>query len=104
VVEALETTVGRPRKYGSEKTEAVPARVPVSVALWLKGGVETASASGPAADTLVFAKELDDELQDVHRELLMSAAVAGVSYDSAKAETLGRLVKLGLKAEKASRR
>lgn len=99
---ALETAVGRPRKYGNEKTEPVTARVPVSVRDYLKGNGPSASA--PAADALIFEKELTEALESVHSELLLSAAHQGQEYSQDRAETIARLVKLGLKAEKTSRK
>jgi hypothetical protein len=98
VVRTLETTVGRPRKYGDEKTEPVTARVPLSVRDYLRG--DGRSASGPAADALIFEKELTEALKSVHSELLISAAHQGQEYSQDRAETLARLVRLGLKNEK----
>ena len=97
--ESAEAQVGRPRKYKDESTESLTTRVPTSV-------IRHLTARGPtrhiaAADVLVFERELTEQLEEVRMELLISAAHQGKEYSADRAETIARLVKLGLAAEKA---
>lgn len=95
---ALETTVGRTRKHGDEETETVTVRAPVSLKAYL---AKVGPSAGMAAyEILMFERELAGMLEEVLPDLRLSAALQNTEYSQARAETIARLVRLGLKAEK----
>jgi hypothetical protein len=99
VLETTETTMGRPPKQPGEKTETVSIRVGASLFDYLKGG--TASAGPKAFSVLKFERELTFLLDSLLVELRISAAAHGQSYELNRAETIARLVMLGLQQEKS---
>lgn len=99
---AAEQMAGRPRKYGSERTEPLSVRLPESVLRYL--GTSNAERRSAVLETLFFEKELTEFLADYLTDLRISAANGGQSYELDRAEVLARLILLGLSAEKKPRK
>lgn len=103
---AKETVLGRKKKF-KEPTKKVSAVVPTSV---YESLVEASESEGEGAiqgtltdvvlDALFFDRDLRLELKGSQKELVASASAQGREFSRARAQTIARLVKLGLEAEK----
>jgi hypothetical protein len=99
--QALES-VARTKKYGDETTAPITVRVPMSVRDYL---AESGDSAGLYAyEVILFEKELTEHTKDILQDLRISAALKGQNYDADRAETISRLLRLGLKAEKLTRK
>lgn len=93
---------GRPRKF-EEDLEALNCKVPKS----LRAYVDSKKPISPTDVTiaaLTLDRDISEGLAEELADLRISAAQDGQSYDMDRAETIVRLVKLGLMAEKKIRR
>jgi hypothetical protein len=99
---AREISLGRPKKFGDEETKSLTVRLSASLRAHVDSSAKADDKS--PTDYIIGIIELDRDLgaalEDNYQDLLMSAAAAGTEYSRAKAETLARLVRLGLAAER----
>ena len=95
---AAEITLGRPRKYKDEKTKQLGLKVPESLVDDLKTKGPTAGAG--LWEAMIFEHGLTQMLEPNITDLRVSAAMVGQSYELHRIETIARLVRLGLLAEK----
>lgn len=99
---AAGAATGRPKKFGDEPSETIAFRIPKSTLDYLKA--KALSAGAAAAEAVFFEEELTAALMDVLADLRISAALQGQSYEIDRAETIARLVKLGLSREPKPKR
>lgn len=100
--EAHEAMAGRPRKYKGEETAVLSVRLPLSLMQYLSD--DPTVRREKAFEYLLFERSLAKALEPLLQELRISAARANQGYESDRVDTIARLVKLGLAAEKSPKK